>query len=282
MDKEQENSITNIEIGLLLEAVYQRYGYDFRNYSRAHLKRRLLHRLGLTGLNNISEMQGKLLHDPSFIQNLLYDLSITVTEMFRDPDFYKTVRKDVLPVLKTYPFCRIWHAGCATGEEVYSMAILLMEEGLYERSQIYATDFNHKALQIAKTGIYSSEHTKEYTANYQRAGGLQNFQDYYATTYNSIILDNDLKRNIVFAEHNLVTDSDFAEINLVICRNVLIYFDRKLQSQVHKLFFNSLVKGGYLCLGSKETMQFSDYASFFNIVDANQKIYQKKYSINSL
>ncbi|MCK9616843.1 MAG: protein-glutamate O-methyltransferase CheR [Lentimicrobiaceae bacterium] len=280
MNKELHNETLNIEINLLLEAIYQRYGFDFRNYSKAHLKRRLLHRLGLSGLNNISEMQGKLLHEENFIHTLLSDLSITVTEMFRDPEFYKSVRNHVFPSLKTYPFFRIWHAGCSTGEEVYSMAIMLMEEGLYNRAQIYATDFNHKALQVAKTGVYSAEHCKEYGNNYQKAGGKKDFSDYYASTYNSIILDNDLKRNIVFAEHNLVIDSDFTEVNLIVCRNVLIYFNSKLQNEVHLLFLKSLIKGGFLCLGSKESIQFSKSASFFTAVDANQKIYQKKYAVS--
>ena len=199
--------------------------------------------------------------------------------MFRDPEFYKALRKEVLPALQTWPFFRIWHAGCATGEEVYSMAILLMEEGLYDRVQIYATDFNQHALQTAKAGIYPADRFNEYAANYKKAQGKKKLSDYYNSSYDSVMINNALKKNIVFAEHNLVTDSDFAEANLIICRNVLIYFDRELQNKTHKLFLYSLVQGGYLCLGSKETLQFSDAFPYFNVVDEAQKIYRKKYQL---
>jgi len=283
MDKKQDsrNESINIEINLLVEAIRAKFGYDFRNYSRAHIKRRILHHLGLSGLDSISEMQGKVLHDEGFIQDLLNDLSITVTEMFRDPDFYIALRKEVLPALRTWPFFRIWHAGCSTGEEVYSMAILLKEEGLYDRAQIYATDFNRRALQTAKEGIYPAEHIREYSSNYQKAKGKSDLSDYYNSSYNSVIMNNALKKNIVFAEHNLVTDGDFTEANLIICRNVLIYFDRQLQYKTHNLFLNSLVPGGYLCLGSKETLQFSDAFPYFTVVDESQKIYHKKYILPS-
>lgn len=274
---EFENENLNLEISLFLEALFQKYGYDFRSYSQAHIKRRLVHRMKLEGMNSILEMAHKLLHNPTLLQNILSDLSINVTEMFRDPSFYKAVRKDVVPILRTYPFIKIWHAGCSTGEEVYSMAILLKEEGLLDRSQIYATDFNPKVLKIAKDGIYPIEKIKEYTYNYQKAGGKESFSNYYDADYNSVILDKNFRKNIVFADHNLVTDSVFAEVHLIFCRNVLIYFTRDLQDKVTKLFLDSLIPGGILCLGSKENLQFSAYFSYVTILNAVEKIYKKGY-----
>jgi chemotaxis protein methyltransferase CheR len=268
----------NIEIKLLLEALYLKYGYDFRSYSQAHIKRRLLHRMNLSNCNSLSEMQYKILYDQAYAQQVLFDFSINVTEMFRDPDFYKAVREQVVPILKTYPFIKIWHAGCSTGEEVYSMAILLKEEGLFERSQIYATDFNQKVLKTAKDGIFPIDKIKEYTYNYQKAGGKESFSNYYDADYNSVIIDKNLKKNIVFADHNLVTDSVFAEVNLVFCRNVLIYFTKELQDKVIRLFLESLIPGGVLCLGSKENIQFSEHGSHFSVINRNEKIFKKEYS----
>ena len=212
-----DNQNINLEISLLLEAIFNKYGYDFRNYSKAHIKRRILHRLSLSGLDNISAMTHKAIYDKNFASQILLDFSINVTEMFRDPDFYFFIRKEVIPILKTYPFVKIWHAGCATGEEVYSMAIVLKEENLYDRTQIYATDFNAKVIKSAKDGIYSIKNIKDFTRNYQKAGGKESFSDYYTANYNSVIIDNSLKKNIVFSEHNLVTDSVFAEVNMIIC-----------------------------------------------------------------
>lgn len=274
--RDNNNQTINIELQLILEAIYSKYGYDFRNYSRAHIKRRFLNRLYTSKLKSISEMQHKVLHDPVFFELLLRDLSINVTEMFRDPGFYLALRKEVIPILKTYPFIKVWHAGCSTGEEVYSFAVVLKEEGLYDRTQIYATDFNHEVLDIAKKGIYPIGRIKEFTANYQAAGGTQSFSDYYMANYNSVIYDQSLKKNLVFAEHNLVTDSVFAEVNLVICRNVLIYFNKELQNRVVSLFYDSLVNGGYLGLGSKETVQFTTKNNKFEVVDSKEKIYKKK------
>lgn len=275
-DTENKNQTINIEIELILEAIFNKYGYDFRNYSKAHVKRRLLNRLTSSRLKSISEMQHKVLHEPEFFELLLRDLSINVTEMFRDPGFYLTLRKEVIPVLKTYPFIKVWHAGCSTGEEVYSFAVVLKEEGLYDRAQIYATDFNHDVLDIAKKGIYPIDRIKEFTANYQAAGGTRSFSDYYMANYNSVIYDQSLKKNLVFAEHNLVTDSVFAEVNLVICRNVLIYFNKELQNRVVSLFYDSLISGGYLGLGSKETVQFTVKADKFEVINNVKKIYKKK------
>ena len=196
--------------------------------------------------------------------------------MFRDPGFYKVIREEVVPVLRTYPYIKIWHAGCSTGEEVYSFAIMLKEEKLYDRTQIYATDFNRNVLETAKKGIYNIENIKNYTANYQKSGGKSSFSDYYIAKYNSVILDQSLKSNIVFAEHNLVTDSVFAEVNMIICRNVLIYFNRTLQNRVLKLFDESLIKGGFLGLGTKETIMFSDINANYNIISEKEKVFKKK------
>jgi chemotaxis protein methyltransferase CheR len=265
------------EISSLIEAIYQKYGYDFRQYSEAHIKRRILNRMTLSGIRNLSEMRELVLNDKAFTSQLLQDLSITVTEMFRDPDFYKALREKVIPILKTYPFIKIWHAGCATGEEAYSMSIILQEEGLYDRATIYATDFNQEALNKAKEGIFSSDLIKEYTMNYQLGGGKESFSDYYTAHYDHVIMNQSLKKNIVWANHNLVTDSVFAEVHLIFCRNVLIYFDRDLQNKVQKLFYDSLINGGILCLGSKENLRFTDVFEKYTELDRKQRIYKKRY-----
>lgn len=265
----------NIEIQLLLEAIHLKYDYDFRDYARASVKRRIIHRKNLAGIATIAEMQHRVLHDIAFFERLLLDLSINVTEMFRDPPFYAALRREVVPILQTYPFIKIWHAGCSTGEEAYSMAILLKEEGLYDRTQIYAIDFNNMVLQKARDGIYSIEHIKDYTQNYQRAGGKTSFVEYYTAHHDSIIMDRSLKKNIVFANHNLETDGVFGEMQVVLCRNVLIYFNRTLQNRVIRLLHESLCQYGLLCLGSKETLRFSDLAQAFVEVAADEKIYKK-------
>lgn len=268
--------IQNIEIDLILEAIFKKNGYDFRQYGRAHIKRRILHRLQLSKLPSISEMQHRILYDDEFLQLVLKDFSINVTEMFRDPGFYKRIREEVIPILKTYPFIKIWHAGCSSGEEVYSMAILLQEEGLYDRTQIYATDFNHQILAKAKEGIYPISKIKEFTLNYQKAGGKGSFSDYYMAKYESVIFNNDLKKNIVFAEHNLVSDGTFAEVHLLMCRNVLIYFNKELQNKVVELFSTSILSGGYLCLGTKETIQFTTSMQKFDTIFDAEKVFKKK------
>lgn len=269
----------NIEIELLLNAIFMKFGYDFRNYGKAHIKRRIMHRKMISGMSSISEMTHKMLYDPLFYQEILQDLSITVTEMFRDPSFYLSLRSEITPLLKTYPFLKIWHAGCATGEEVYSMAILLKEEGLLKRTQIYATDFNQLALQKARAGIYPIDRIKEFTQNYQKSGGKSSFSDYYNARYDSVILNESLRENIVFADHNLVTDSVFGEMNMIICRNVMIYFDKELQNKVIKLFHDSLVPGGFLCLGSKESLRFAESSPKFESTFDKEKIYRKKFSV---
>ncbi|WP_317897103.1 CheR family methyltransferase [Aurantibacillus circumpalustris] len=267
----------DIEISLLLDAIYQKHGYDFRQYSQAHIARRVNNRMLITGLKNVTEVHAKVLHDETFAAELLRDLSITVTEMFRDPEFYKSLREKVIPILKTYPFIKIWHAGCSTGEEAYSMSIILKEEGLYDRATIYATDFNQQALNRAKQGIFSNELMKEYTLNYQLSGGKESFSKYYTSSYDNVIMHQSLGKNIVWANHNLVTDSVFAEVQMIFCRNVLIYFDRNLQNKVHSLFNASLIKGGILCLGSKESLRFNNAHTTYNELDSKHKIFKKKY-----
>lgn len=265
-----------IEIRLLLEAIYLKYGYDFKNYSFAHLKRRLEYRRQLSGMDTYSQMQHRLIYDESFFNALLLDLSINVTEMFRDPWVYRKIREVVVPILKTYSFIKVWHAGCSAGQEVYSMAILLKEEGMEKRAQIYATDFNELILSKAKDAIYPMEVMRDYTVNYQKAGGKRDFSDYYTADYNHAIIRKSLNEKILFSSHNLVTDGVFGEMNLIFCRNVLIYFDRKLQDKVLKLFYDSLCPGGFLCLGTKESLKFSGFSDAFEIVCDREKIYRKR------
>jgi chemotaxis protein methyltransferase CheR len=261
----------------IMEALYLKYGYDFRQYSEAHINRRVLNRMSLSGVESFSELKHLVLNDTLFAATLLQDLSITVTEMFRDPAFYQSLRQNVIPLLKTYPYIKVWHAGCSTGEEAYSMAILLHEEGLYDRTTLYATDFNQKALDKAKNGIYTIQQIKDYTGNYQLSGGKESFSNYYSAEYDHVIINNTIKKNIVWANHNLVTDSVFAEMHLVFCRNVLIYFDKNLQNKVQKLFYDSLIKGGILCLGIKESLKFTNYADKYREIDKQQRIYKKNY-----
>ncbi|MGQ1908367.1 CheR family methyltransferase [Marinifilum sp. RC60d5] len=274
-NKSVDSDIIDVEIHLFLEAMYQQYSYDFRNYSKAHIKRRLMHRLAIGNFSSISQMQEKLLRDRNFFIDLLADLSINVTEMFRDPDFYKSFRENVIPTLKTHPFIKVWHAGCSTGEEVYSLAILLQEEGLLDRCQIYATDFNRKVLEVAKSGIYNTQDLDKFQQNYIKSGGKKDLSDYYTLKYGSIKLDQNLSKKVVFADHNLVTDHVFAEVNLILCRNVLIYFNRELQNNVINLFYDSLLHSGYLCLGTKESLKFTAYDKLFSATDSKQKIFKK-------
>jgi len=268
-------SLERIEVDLLLEGIYRHYGFDFRSYAYSSLKRRLWKRIFAEGLSSISELQSRVLHDPNMMEKLLLDLSINVSAMFRDPAFYKCFREKVVPVLRTYPFIRVWHAGCSTGEEVYSMAILLEEEGLYERARIYATDINEVVLQTARNGIYPAERMQEYTQNYLRAGGTSAFSEYYTAKYDAAIFSEALRRNVVYSQHNLVTDRSFSEFNVILCRNVMIYFDRPLQERVHTLFYESLVPFGYLGLGSKESLRFSKYEACYEQVDEREKLYRR-------
>lgn len=265
-----------IELQLLLDAIFMRYGYDFRSYSKASLRRRLEHHLLLKQYAHMGELQHDILHRGEAFSQLLSSLTINVTEMFRDPDFYRSFRENIVPLLKTFPFLKIWHAGCATGEEIYSMAILLKEEGLYDRCQIYATDIDKEVLAKAKKGIFSLNEMQRYADNYRLAGGRASLSDYYMAKYDHAIMDPDLKKNVVFADHDLATDRVFGEMQVIFCRNVIIYFDRVLQSRVFRLFYESLDIGGVLCLGNKESMRFSDCADQFDAIDGKQRIYRKR------
>jgi len=265
----------NIEISLLLEAIYLKYGYDFRHYARSSVRRRIARRLDVSGLKHISEIQHKILRDKAFFESLLCDLSINTTEMFRDSSFFRILRQRVLPLYADRPSLRIWHAGCASGEEVYSMAILLYEAGLTDRTRIYATDFNEPILAKARQGVFPIERIREYTINYQQSGGQRSFADYYTAQYGAAIVRPFLRNNIVFADHNLATDSVFAEVDLVICRNVMIYFGKQLQNRALGLFHDSLCEDGILCLGSKESLNFSSYSDRFEALEIGQKIYRK-------
>ncbi|HWJ13832.1 MAG TPA: protein-glutamate O-methyltransferase CheR [Gemmatimonadaceae bacterium] len=267
--------LERVEIELLLEGVFRHYGFDFRSYAYASIRRRLWKRVEAEALSSISELQALVLHDSTAMDRLLLDLSISVTAMFRDPDFYRVFRQDVVPLLRTYPFIRIWHAGCSTGEEVYSAAIVLEEEGLLDRARIYATDINGNVLKQAKAGIFPLTRMQEYTENYIRAGGTRSFSEYYTAMYDGALFSPSLTRNTVFSQHNLVTDRSFSEFHMVFCRNVLIYFDRALQDRVHSLFYDSLVMFGVLALGSKESLRFSQYEDCYEMLHVKERIYRK-------
>jgi chemotaxis protein methyltransferase CheR len=267
--------LERVEIELLLEGVYRHYGFDFRSYAYASIRRRLWKRIEAESLSSISELQALVLHDTSAMERLLLDLSVSVTAMFRDPGFYQVFRNEVIPLLRTYPFIRIWHAGCSTGEEVYSTAIVLQEEGLLDRTRVYATDINDAVLQQAKAGIFPLNRMQEYTENYIRAGGKRSFSEYYTAKYDGAIFSPSLTQNVVFSQHNLVTDRSFSEFNVIFCRNVLIYFDRDLQNRVHQLFYDSLAMFGVLALGSKESLRFSQYEPCYEKLDPREKLYRK-------
>lgn len=270
-----KNELENIEIELLLTGIHRLYGYDFRNYALPSIKRRIWHHVHAENLPSISALQEKVLHDRTCFERLIYSLSIPVTEMFRDPGLFLTFRQKVVPLLRTYPYIRIWHAGCSTGEEVYSMAILLQEEGLYEKARIYATDMNNRSLQQAKEGVYEISKMKQYTKNYLEAGGKHAFSKYYTAKYNSVIFQPDLRKNIIFAEHNLATDTSFNEFNVIFCRNVMIYFNDELRDHVHGLFCESLSRFGVLVLGAKESIHFTRYSDCYEPLDRVEKIYRK-------
>jgi chemotaxis protein methyltransferase CheR len=269
------DDLEEIELSLLLEGIFRNYGFDFREYAPASLRRRVWRRVHAEGLLTISALQDKLLHDPACMERLLLDLSINVTAMFRDPIFYVAFREKVVPLLRTYPFTRIWVAGCSTGEEVYSLAILLREEGVYDRTRIYATDINESVLDRARSGVFPLDKMREYTQNYIKAGGTQAFSEYYLAKYDGAQFQRALTENVVFAQHNLVSDRSFNEFNVIICRNVMIYFDRALQDRVHRLFYESLVTFGVLGLGHKESIQFSPHEESFEELDPNERLYRK-------
>ena len=267
--------LERIEIELLLEAIDRHYGFDFRGYAIGSLRRRLWRSAAEEGVQSISGLQERVLHDPRAMERLLTGLSVNVTTMFRDPTFYVAFREHVVPLLRTYPFIRIWNAGCSTGEETYSLAILLKEENLYERARIYATDFNSDVLARAHAGELPLDRMQEYTQNYQRAGGTRDFSAYYSVEQGTAKLDDGLSEHVVFAQHNLASDRSFNEFNVVLCRNVLIYFGRDLQRRVHQLFYDSLARFGVLGLGQKETLRFTDLEDRYEELDPREKIYRR-------
>lgn len=268
-------AVADIEIRLLVEAVYLRYGHDFRDYAQASLKRRVQQAQQRMGAGSVSALQDRVLHDPGQFAQLLQYLTVPVSEMFRDPDYFLALRHHVVPVLRTYPSLKVWVAGCSTGEEPYSLAILLAEEGLLDRTILYATDINHASLEKAKAGIFALEHMQAFTRNYQRAGGARSFSDYYTAAYGGALFDKKLRDAITFADHSLATDAVFSETQLVSCRNVLIYFNRQLQDRALGLFHESLARRGFLGLGSKETLDFSAYAARFEAVSRPDRIYRR-------
>ncbi len=259
----------------MLEAVYRQYGYDFREYAFASLRRRVWRRVHEERLASITALTDRLLHDPACMGRLFSDLSISVTAMFRDPSFYVSFAEHVVPQLQTYPFTRIWVAGCSTGEEVYSLAILLAENHLYDRTRIYATDINQLAVDQARQGVYPLDRMQEYTENYIKAGGKRSFSEYYVAAYDGALFDARLSENVVWAQHNLAQDRSFNEFQAILCRNVLIYFDKALQNRVQGLFYESLARFGTLCLGKKESMRFSAYEDSYEVVDPEAKIYRR-------
>jgi chemotaxis protein methyltransferase CheR len=264
-----------IELELLLEAIHRRYGFDFRDYAAASLRRRLSRRATAEGVASLSELQGMLLRDPACMERLLLELSVNVTAMFRDPSFYAAFRKKVVPLLKSFPAIRIWCAGCSTGEEVVSLAILLREEGLYEQSRIYATDINEYALEAAAAAVVPLERMRHYTESYIRSGGRRDFSAYYVAAYDAARFKPELLGNVVFAQHNLATDQAFAEFHVILCRNVLIYFDTPLQHRVTELFCASLRPFGVLGLGRRETIAFTPVADRFAPLVPDERIFRK-------
>ena len=264
-----------VEIDLLAQGIYEAYGFDFRRYSRPSFRRRVWRRVDAEGLTSISGLLERVLHDPGAMHRLLSDLSVNVSAMFRDPGFFRAFRAKVVPQLLTYPFLRVWNAGCATGEETFSMAILLKETGLYDRTRIYATDMNDDTLDQARARSYPIAKMREYTANYIHGGGTRSFSEYYVADGDRVIFQPALADNIVFAQHNLVTDRSFNEFHVIMCRNVMIYFDRDLQEHVHALLYESLVPLGVLGLGSRESLEFTGHQGAYEALDAAERLYRK-------
>lgn len=276
MSTNVRDGVEDLEIRLLLEALYQRYHYDFRSYARASIKRRLVQAREQLGFESLSALQDSLLHDPAMLGRLLGYLTVQVSEMFRDPSYFRALREKVVPHLRTYPSLKVWIAGCSHGEEVYSLAILFREEGLEERTIFYATDINPSALAAAEAGVYPLDQLKKFTANHQKSGGKSSLSDYYTADYGRAIFDKSLRSRVVFSDHSLVTDAVFGEMHLISCRNVLIYFDRALQDRAIGLFRDSLARKGFLGLGSKESLRFSSHAAAFSEFVRDEKIYQRQ------
>ncbi len=269
------NDLEDIEVGLLLEGLYSAHGFDFREYSRASIKRRILEMVRFENVGTVSALQARVLHDAACLDRFLLGLSVHATTMFRDPSFYLTFRKRVVPLLRTYPTVQIWVAGCSSGEEVYSLAILLQEERLYERCRIYATDISAAVLRKARDGIFPLAAMRDYTNNYHQAGGANEFSDYYTAQYDSVLFSSALKSNVVFSEHNLATDGSFNEFQVILCRNVMIYFNKDLQARVHNLFYDSLSMFGVFGLGNKESLKFTPRAAFYEHLNDKDKLFRK-------
>jgi chemotaxis protein methyltransferase CheR len=264
------------EVDDIVKVIYETYGYDFGDYALASLHRRLQRCMEMAKLKTVYELKYNLTNDPAFFNWFLESVTVNVTEMFRDPDFYRELRDKVLTKLAAYPIIKIWHAGCSTGEEVYSMAIMLKEEGLLDRAKIYATDINPANIEKARQGIIPLSYMKDYTKNYIRAGGYGDFSDYYTARYGNALINKELKKNILFSQHNLVTDQVFNEFQLICCRNVLIYFNKTLQNRATKLFYESLSPLGYLAIGTKESLMFSDTRNNFEVISSTNKIFRRK------
>ena len=268
--------IETIELALLCEAIYQRYGFDFRRYATASLWRRTLNLLQLEGIATISALQERLLRERALMERFLMNMSVHVTSMFRDPAMFLSFREQVVPLLRTYPSIRIWHAGCSTGEEAYSLAIILEEEHLAEKAKIYATDNNEVLIKAAKQGIYPLSSLREYTKHYIAAGGKRAFSDYYRAKYERAIIETRLRKRIVFAHHDLVSDESFNEFNVIFCRNVMIYFNADLQSHVHRLLYHSMCRFGVLVMGINESPLYADFARHYRGLDEINGIFQRR------
>lgn len=276
-----EQDIVELEIGLLVSAVKQAHGYDFSGYASASLTRRLVAWLGKSGFDSFGAATSALLRDALLCRALVEDVTVNVSDMFRDPPFFKALREEVLPHLRTYPHARIWVAGCAGGEEVMSLAILLREAAMDRQCRIYATDLNESVLERARQGMFELRDMQRYTRNYQQAGGCAAFSDYYVARYGRALFDPGLLRNVVFAAHNLATDADFSEMQLILCRNVMIYFKPALKERLLSLFDGCLTPGGFLCLGTKETLEQRGIAPRYREVAAPIRIYRKQYAVGA-
>ncbi|MBB6445355.1 CheR family methyltransferase [Bacillus benzoevorans] len=275
LEQDQCSDLEKIEIDLLLEGIYRHYGFDFRHYAFSSIRRRIWHRIKAEKMETVTALLDRILHEPLMMEKLYLDFSINVTEMFRDPLFFKAIRCKVLPLLSELPSIRIWHAGCSTGEEAFSMAILLHETGLYHKAKIYATDMNNHVIQQAKLAQFPLKKMKEYTNNYVNSDGINDFSEYYMVKGEKAVFHKELAKNIIFAQHNLVTDGSFNEFHLIVCRNVLIYFDRELQARVHDLFLNSLSSKGFLALGNREGLSFSKKEKYYTVFDEDEKIFRR-------
>ncbi len=264
-----------LEVDLLLAGIATRYGYDFRGYARASLMRRVRQAVRREGVPTVSALQDRVLHDPDSMLRFIDRIAVHTTSMFRDADVYMALRREVIPLLRTYPFIRIWHAGCSSGEEVYSLAILLQEEGLYDRCRLYATDFSDSVIDRARKGIFTIPSIRQHTIAYQKAGGRGDFSAYYQTDAQHAVMRQSLRRNAIFSQHNLVCDGAFNEFHLILCRNVMIYFDRELREHVHALLYGSLAKFGILSIGMKESLYLTPFADRFEELGRDLKLYRR-------